>query len=132
MNIETTLFEDQFIHFGGPVQTEFFWVMHSTDFSCKSTIPINKDLSISAAIDVLPLLGKEKLPVIYQIGVGYSGWGPKQLDQEIEEGSWWYTHIAQEKLLSVEDEIKWDIAIESLGVDPSSLFDTNPLNSFVN
>ena len=113
--------------FGGPVQTDFFWVIHSSEFSCKTTMKLNQEISLSYAPEVFPLLNDERCPQIYLTGVGYAGWAPNQLDREIEEGSWWLTEYNLENLLHTPFNSHWNQMMESLGVNPDHLYD--PKNS---
>ena len=89
MNVDQQIPKDIPILFGGPVQTDFFWFIHSTELTTRSTIKVHDQFYLSSALDIFPLLGKDNSPQIYFSGVGYSGWGEHQLDREIEEGVWW-------------------------------------------
>ncbi|MGK0289011.1 MAG: putative transcriptional regulator [bacterium] len=133
LKMSIRLDKDLPILFGGPVQTDFFWVMHAKGFSCRSTLPINSQLSISSALDILPILEEDYCPEIYQVGVGYSGWDASQLTKEIEEGSWWMTGLDKDLIFSTAHQERWKVALRTLGVDPKHLFDfTDPINPSIN
>lgn len=123
MNIENEQQLDIPILFGGPVQTDFFWVIHSPDFSGLSTFKIHKQFHLTAAQEIIPLLNDATCPEIYYAGVGYSGWGESQLDREIEEGSWWYGEFDVNILFNIELSKRWDEAIKNLGADPEHFID---------
>ena len=53
----------------------------------------------------------------YQFGIGYSGWGPGQLDREINEESWWLGPLDESILIDIEYELRWEKTMESLGFD---------------
>jgi len=121
------------ILYGGPVQNDFFWLLHSPEFEGKSTLKFNDKFYLSSAIDIIPLLGDDECPTIYSAGIGYSGWGEKQLDREIEEGSWWRCDIDIEHLFSVPHKNRWNKAFELLGAHPEHLVDhTNPSDPIIN
>lgn len=123
MKIEHEYSIDIPILFGGPVQTDFFWVIHDSSYVCKSTMKIHKDFHLSSALDILPNIDSPDCPEIFHVGVGYSGWAPEQLEREIEEGSWWLTDFNEEIVFRTEFEDRWKSAIRSLGVDPDQLVD---------
>ena len=119
--------------FGGPVQTDFFWALHSTEYSFATTIPISKDFSISSALDIFSMPKNKKRPKIYLSGMGYSGWDSNQLEREITEGSWWFSDILEDILFSTPHEKMWDAVFKSLGVDTKKLLDfTDPFSPSVN
>ena len=121
------------ILYGGPVQNDFFWLIHSPEFTGKSTLKFNENYFLSSAIDIIPLLGEKDCPKIYSAGIGYSGWGENQLDREIEEGSWWLCDIDTEHLFSVPHKDRWQKAFELLGAHPEHLVDkTNPQAPSIN
>lgn len=121
------------ILFGGPVQTDFFWVLHSANYSCRSTMKIHDNFSLSSALDILPNIDSPNCPEIFHVGVGYSGWAPAQLDHEIEDGSWWLTEFNKEIVFETVFENRWEKSIKSLGVEPSQLVDfTNTSHPSIN
>lgn len=121
------------ILFGGPVQTDFFWAIHSPVFQGVSTIKVHDNFYLTSAQELIPLLSDENCPEIFYAGVGYSGWGVKQLDREIEEGSWWYGEFDLDLLFEVDFVKKWDEAFKSLGADPEHLFDqSDPFDPVIN
>ena len=133
MNIEHKQPLDIPLLFGGPVQTEYFWVLHSADFAGKSTIKVHDQFYLTAVPEIVPVLNDVNCPEIFYAGVGYSGWGEKQLDREIEEGSWWYGEFDPKILFEVELEKRWDEAFKSLGADPEHLIDlTDPMDPQIN
>ena len=111
------------ILFGGPVQTDVFWVLHSSDFSGSSTLKIHEKFHWSLAEEIIPILGEVSCPEIFYAGVGYSGWDEKQLDREIEEGSWWLGDFDIKILFETEMSERWNEAFKSLGTDPGHLID---------
>jgi len=133
MSLEHSQKLDIPILFGGPVQTDFFWVIHSPDFSAASTIEVHEQFYLTSAQDIIPVLNDITCPEIFYAGVGYAGWGAQQLDREIEEGSWWLGDFDLKLLFNVEMSERWKEAFKSLGADPEHLIDpTNPLDPFIN
>lgn len=111
------------ILFGGPVQTDFFWMLHSPEFKGRATIQIDSKVNLSPAVDIIPILDEEDCPYIYHAGVGYSGWGINQLERETEEGTWWLCEWSEEIFFSTPFQNMWNTAIKNLGVDPERFID---------
>ena len=105
---------------GGPVQPELCWVVHSGDFNGKSTTPLSGNLALSAAQEVLTSIAEGVIPIDYILGVGYSGWGPGQLDREIEEDSWWMAEIDVLSILEHSHENRWEMVMQHLGLKTDS------------
>ena len=53
--------------------------------------------------------------------IGYSGWGPGQLDREIAASAWLVTEVDPSLIFGVAPEAMWETAIRRLGTDPSAL-----------
>ena len=102
---------------GGPVQSELCWVVHSCDFEGQSTTAIGECLALSAAQEVLTAIAEGEVPETYLLGVGYAGWGPGQLDHEIEEGAWWLADLETTELLGVPCEERWEHIMDRLGLN---------------
>ena len=109
---------------GGPVRTEFFWLIHSPEATFESTITITDQFAISGAMELLPLLGTDDFPEIYFAGVGYSGWDADQLETEIETGSWWLGDLDPHEIFPVSPEAKWHEAFKILGIETDEMVDT--------
>jgi putative transcriptional regulator len=121
------------ILFGGPVQRDFFWFLHSTDFQSESTLKIQQTFYISPAVELIPLLKNRNSLQVYYSGVGYVGWGPGQLEKEIEEGSWWLGEFDVDLLLGTPHDQQWNKAFTLMGVDPDTLVDkSTPFNTVIN
>jgi putative transcriptional regulator len=53
--------------------------------------------------------------------VGYSGWGPGQLDQEIASSSWLTMAVDPSLIFGVPADEMWEAAIRRLGGNPATL-----------
>ncbi|MCH8835913.1 MAG: YqgE/AlgH family protein, partial [Proteobacteria bacterium] len=56
--------------------------------------------------------------------LGYAGWGPGQLDNEIKSNGWLNVAADDELIFGPDLDSKWDRAMEKLGIDPRMLSDT--------
>lgn len=109
--------------YGGPVETGRGFVLHSTDYVREGTLVVDEEVALTATIDVLKAMADGDGPLRSILLLGYAGWGPGQLDAEIQANGW-LTAPASENLLFDHDlPSKWERSIATLGVDPSMLSD---------
>jgi putative transcriptional regulator len=113
------------VHFGGPVERGRGFVLHSTDYSGGSaTLSIPGGLAMTATLDVLEALAKGEGPARALLALGYSGWGPGQLEGEIRRNDWIVADAAVDLLFSADDGGKWAAVLRGAGIDPVSLSGT--------
>jgi len=113
---------NQPIMIGGPVQPELCWVVHTPEYKGRSTTNLGKDLALSAAQEVLTSITDGMTPDEYMLGVGYAGWGPGQLDREIEDESWWLADLSPLDIMRHTCDGRWDLVMERLGFFNSPYF----------
>ncbi|MFT6558140.1 YqgE/AlgH family protein [Sneathiella sp.] len=109
------------IHFGGPVETERGFVLHSTDLVHETTIPIGQGIALTATLDMLQCMAEGNGPDSSFLALGYSGWGPGQLEQEIQGNGWLVVEADSDLVFGEQLENKWQAAINKLGFDPGLL-----------
>ncbi|MCR9215087.1 MAG: YqgE/AlgH family protein [Proteobacteria bacterium] len=109
------------VHFGGPVDTERGFVVHSTDLLHETTLVIGEDMALTATIDMLKTIASGSGPDNSFLALGYSGWGPGQLEQEIQQNGWLVVKPDSEIVFGSELDGKWQTAVNKLGVDPALL-----------
>ncbi|WP_245824713.1 YqgE/AlgH family protein [Pseudoruegeria aquimaris] len=109
----------QTVHFGGPVETNRGFVLHSPDYYRKgSTLRVNALASMTASLEVLQDTAEGAGPKSFFLALGYSGWGGGQLEDEIGQNGWLTGEASDEILFSRENEGKWTQALKGMGVDP--------------
>ena len=103
---------------GGPVQPELLWAIHTPDFTDASTTKVHQKLYMSSVQEVLKSVTSGSGPARYHLGLGYAGWGPGQLDGEIQEGAWWVAPMNAELILNMPYDQRWEAVLKSVGIDP--------------
>jgi len=95
---------------GGPVQPTTGFVVHSTDYRGPGTIAINDRVAVTSSREILRDIGSNHGPKQSLVAFGYAGWGPRQLEGELERGAW-VTAPADPKLVfeAARDKV-WDLA----------------------
>ncbi|WP_119167546.1 YqgE/AlgH family protein [Algihabitans albus] len=113
--------EDIRVHFGGPVETGRGFVLHSADYLQDSSLQVNDAFALTATVDILRDLAYGSGPRQALLALGYAGWGPGQLDQEIQKNGW--LHVEADEILVFDGglEDKWERAIRKLGFDAAML-----------
>jgi putative transcriptional regulator len=110
------------VHFGGPVETGRGFVLHSADyFKAESTLPVDDSMCLTATIDILRDIAKGSGPDKALLALGYAGWGPGQLEDEIQSNGWLNCPADPELIFDPEIGRKYNKALGSLGVDPIRL-----------
>lgn len=114
------------VHFGGPVENSRGFVLHSADYtSGESTLVVNGELGLTATLDVLEEIAQGRGPQSSFLALGYSGWGPGQLEAEIAQNGWLTSDARSDIIFGRANEHKWMAAVKSLGIDPVSLSATS-------
>lgn len=110
------------VHFGGPVEGGRGFVLHSPDYGSQiHTLQVTDEIGMTATIDVLEDIGRGQGPKHALMLLGYSGWGPGQLEDEISHNGWLTADANASLLFDVPDEEKWGAALKTLGIEPVML-----------
>lgn len=109
------------VHFGGPIEMGRGFVLHSSDYIHESSVHINKDVTLTATIDILRDIAKGKGPKYHLLALGYTGWSPGQLEVELKNNGWLEIAGDIDILFKVPLELKRSKALIKLGIDPSML-----------
>lgn len=109
------------VHAGGPVDTGRGFVLHSPDFVEDTSVKLGGDVALTATVDILKALAGQGGPKQRIVILGYAGWGPGQLDDEIGQNAWLSTDPTGDVLFDTPDDQKWPRAMASLGVDIAML-----------
>ena len=107
---------------GGPVETERGFVLHSADYFVEnSTLPIDEGVCLTATLDILKAIARGKGPESAILALGYAGWAPGQLEQEIQSNGWLHCSADPDLLFGIDIEAKYARALEKIGVRPGML-----------
>lgn len=106
---------------GGPVQCERGFVVHKPHGDWESTLEINENIGITSSRDILEALARGEGPRECLIALGYAGWGPGQLEQEMVQNAWLSVPADETTIFSTPLEKRWETAAALTGVDISRL-----------
>lgn len=108
--------------FGGPVETGRGFVLHSSEYEgSEATLPVSEDVSLTATLDILRAMAEGKGPDKAIFALGYAGWGPGQIEDEIRVNGWVHCDADNAILFAADSESKWTSALRKLGIDMSGL-----------
>jgi putative transcriptional regulator len=108
--------------FGGPVETEKGFVLHSGEYaSDDATLSVTDGVSLTATRDVLCAIGDGSGPQNWLFALGYAGWGAGQLEDEIAANGWVHCEADRHLLFEVAHESRWRASLAKLGIDLSGL-----------
>lgn len=110
------------VQYGGPVEQARGFVLHSDDWHGEGgTLAIPGGLALSATTDILTALATGTGPARALMLLGYAGWGPGQLEQEILRNDWLTADADTALVFAASNSAKWAQALGLLGVDALSL-----------
>lgn len=111
------------VHKGGPVEVERGFVLHSDDFMLnQSTLTIDNGICLTATLEILRALAQGDGPEQAILALGYAGWAPGQLENEIQANGWLTAPADPEILFDTDFDAKWHRALASMGIDPAMLY----------
>jgi putative transcriptional regulator len=110
------------VHFGGPVETARGFVLHSDDYRAQvGTVSVGGGFAMTSTRDVLEDLARGKGPVRAILTLGYAGWGPGQLADEIGDNGWLTCPANPDVVFASSNSGKWVGALALMGIDPLTL-----------
>ena len=122
LEIETANVDERIrVHFGGPVEATRGFVLHSVDYVHDATMMVDDEFALTATVDVLKALAEGDGPRNSLLALGYAGWAPGQLDEEIQNNGWLTVPADKDVVFRLQNDMKWQTAVARLGVDISNL-----------
>jgi len=103
---------------GGPVDTQRGFVLHSSDFFIEnSTLPIDEGVCLTATLDILKAIARGDGPRSAILALGYAGWAPGQLENEIQHNGWLHCSADPELIVGQDTSGKYQKALKKIGID---------------
>jgi putative transcriptional regulator len=121
LKLESDVDVDEPIMFGGPVQDDRGFVLHTPGSRYSSSLTVTKDVAFTTSIDVLEAVAAGDGPQRMLVSIGYSGWSPGQLEDEIGRNGWLTVGADPDILFNLPIEERYTAAMRLLGIDPLML-----------
>lgn len=106
---------------GGPVDNSRGFVLHSADWIGEGSLRVNVDTALTASLDVLKAIASGGGPARGLLALGYAGWGPGQLDTEMQQNAWLCAPADAGLLFDDAADTAWRRALARLNIDPMLL-----------
>ena len=106
---------------GGPVAPERGFVLHDASDDFESTVVVSSDIRLTLSRDVLNSIANGDGPDNLLVALGYAGWQPGQLEEEMLQNTWLNVPASKEIVFDVPYGDRWSRAAQSLGIDISRL-----------
>ena len=114
--------QSMLVQFGGPVEPGRGFVLHTSDyFSADTSLPIDERVALTATLDILRAIAGGQGPRRSLLALGYAGWAPGQLEDEIQRNGWLSCTADEDLLFSNDLDSKYLNALHKIGVDPAML-----------
>lgn len=111
---------DQPVFFGGPVQLDHGFVLHRPVGEWTSTLPVG-DLGLTTSRDILEAIAAGEGPHEKLVALGYAGWAPGQLEDEIRRNGWLTVEADIDVIFNVPPDARYTAAMQALGVNAANL-----------
>lgn len=112
---------DPRVHRGGPVEEGRGFVLHSADYTEEATLVVGNNVALTATLDILRAIGRGEGPKRSLLALGYAGWGPGQLDAEMQANGWLHVDADETLVFDPNSSDKWQQALAKIGVDLTAL-----------
>jgi putative transcriptional regulator len=103
---------------GGPVDNARGFVLHTSDWTGDGSLRVDDRMALTASLDILKAIASGGGPERGVLALGYAGWGPGQLDAEMQQNAWLSAPADLSLVFDDDHETKWRRALASLRIDP--------------
>jgi len=105
------------VYIGGPVQVNRGFILHRPTGNWDSSLVINDSVALTTSRDILQAIAGDSGPDDNIIALGYAGWGPGQLEQELAANAWLSCPAEQQIIFNTPIEERWQAAARLIGID---------------
>jgi putative transcriptional regulator len=102
---------------GGPVQSNRGFILHRPAGNWDSSLIVTDTVALTTSRDILEAIAEDRGPDDNIIALGYAGWGPGQLEQEMAANTWLSCPAEQQIIFETPVEKRWQAAADLIGVD---------------
>ncbi len=106
---------------GGPVENGRGFVLHTADWETEGSLKVQPGIALTASVDILKAIAGGGGPRAGFLALGYAGWGPGQLESEIQQNAWLSVPADERLLFAAAPDTLWREALAKLHVDPALL-----------
>ena len=116
-NIPVPDFELPPVYIGGPVEMESGFILYAANYHAESELRVSSSVSLSSDPKILHDIANNVGPNRYLFLLGYAGWGPGQLENELTDNGWLILPAEDGIIFNTPDSMKWKVAAQKFGID---------------
>lgn len=105
------------VYLGGPVETNTAYILYSAEYQAPTYLEVSPTTRLTREPVVLEDIAKGCGPCNYLFLLGYAGWAPGQLENELRMDGWLTLPADDEVLFATPDNLKWQKAAQKFGID---------------
>ncbi|HTP78229.1 MAG TPA: YqgE/AlgH family protein [Rhizomicrobium sp.] len=110
------------VMFGGPMETDRGYVLHSNESrNVQASMSVTSEISLTPTVDILRSIARGTGPQKFLFALGYAGWGPGQIEDEIAGNGWIHCDADADIIFRGDAAAKWQLALAKLGANVSGL-----------
>lgn len=126
ITVTDTDIQDYPIYYGGPVEHERGFILHTPIGDWESTIAVTRDIGLTMSLDIIQAIADgydadNTPPEHFIISLGYAGWSEDQLEYEISENVWLSVPATSDILFQTPIDQRWAAAAALLGINLQQL-----------
>jgi len=105
---------------GGPVQPERLWVLFRPGSLAvgEEEMRLATHVAVGGSRALVEALARDPGAGAFHLVLGYAGWGPMQVENEVSAGAWIPLPLHDDLLFEVPFEDRWETAVRRLGLEP--------------
>lgn len=122
INCDDNLSQDTLLMDGGPVNVQQGFILHDTkQKEWENCLEVTNDVYITTSKDILYAIADNSLQGRYIVALGYSGWSPGQIEDELKDNVWMTIPATHDTLFSDNKTAIWQHCVDQLGFDLNQL-----------
>lgn len=107
------------IYFGGPMDPEKGFVLHSKDYQKDILFEAPQDLVVTSNLQIVKDIAAGSGPRQHMFVMGYTGWQENQLEEELNSNYWIIADSSHDLIFNLNHKDRWQAAINKLGINPN-------------
>jgi putative transcriptional regulator len=123
IKLEDDELKTESVYFGGPVLVDRGFVLHQPLGDWNSTLKIDDNTGLTTSRDVLEAMAAGSGPKRVMVTLGYAGWAPGQLEDEIKRNGWLTVEANVDLLFDLPADERLNAAMGLLGIHYGNLSD---------
>jgi putative transcriptional regulator len=105
------------VYLGGPVEMGSGFILYTADYHAESQLQVSATICLSSDPKILQDIALNTGPSKYLFLLGYAGWGPGQLENELTDNGWLMLPAEDDVIFNTPDPMKWKVAAQKHGID---------------